>query len=128
MSIVRLMKSQEAFVSMNGANTVQINEAEEALGLKFSKEYIAYVSEFGAASFAGHEFTGVCNSQRLNVVTATERVRKTCGDVDLSWYVVEETHVDGIVIWQTRNGKVYKTAPNEKAIKIADSLAEYITK
>ena len=41
-------------------------------------------------------------------------------------YVIEETHMDDIVIWQNAKGEIYQTAPNAKPIKICDSLAEYV--
>lgn len=39
------------------------------------------------------------------------------------WYVIEETGIDGIVIWQDAEGNVYQ---NQE--KICSSLAEYVEK
>lgn len=41
-------------------------------------------------------------------------------------YVIENTGVDGIMIWQDTKGKIYQTKPESKPKKIVDSLAEYI--
>ena len=41
-------------------------------------------------------------------------------------YVIENTCVDGIIIWQDTIGSIYQTQPNLKPKKIADSLAEYV--
>ena len=43
-----------------------------------------------------------------------------------SWYVVEETGIDGIVIWQAPTGDIFQTALGAKTRRISDSLAEYI--
>lgn len=31
--------------------------------------------------------------------------------IEASWYVIEEAHIDGIVIWQNELGHVYQTSP-----------------
>lgn len=41
-------------------------------------------------------------------------------------YVIENTCVDGVIIWQDTEGIVYKTQPDTEPKKIADSMAEYI--
>ena len=57
MSFVKQLKQDEDFVSMpKGAAEKEIIEAEEELGLSFSKEFISYTKEFGCASADGHEF------------------------------------------------------------------------
>lgn len=42
------------------------------------------------------------------------------------YYVVEQANIDGIVIWQASDGKVYQTNPKLKPLQIAESLSEYI--
>ena len=80
----------------------------------------------GLACFAGHEFTGLTTTKRLNVVSVTKEQRSLFGEAVSAWYVIEEAHIDGIVIWQDAAGAVYQTMPNSQAEKIADSLAEYL--
>jgi hypothetical protein len=119
------LKKKEGFISLTGANEEQVATAEKELSLKFAKDYRSYVVMMGAATFEGHELTGVCSSNRLNVVTVTIEERKVVLDVPKDWYVLEQTHIDGIVIWQDMNGDIYRTIPGRQAEKIAGSIAEY---
>lgn len=41
-------------------------------------------------------------------------------------YVIENTGIDVIIIWQDENGSIYKTNYDSKPKKIAASLADYI--
>ena len=125
-SIVRMLKNQPNFYSLQGASEEEVRQAEQALGLSFAEDYRAYVLEYGAASFAGHELTGVCLSHRLNVVNATLLERK-CSDVPGDWYVLEQTNIDGIVIWQTSDGSVFQTASGNNKREINGSLIEYVS-
>lgn len=84
-----------------------------------------YLKDIGLACFDGHELTGICKSARLNVVDVTLLQRQRVSDA-YSWYVVEETGIDGRVIWQTPTGDIYQTAPGTKTRKVFGSLAEYI--
>ena len=104
-----------------------INEAQHNLGLKFSIDYYSYIKRFGIASVNAHELTGICKSKRLNVVDVTKANRELFNDIPDDWYVIEEAHIDGIVIWQSTDGKIYQTMPGREPIMIAESLAEYIS-
>ena len=42
------------------------------------------------------------------------------------WYVLEQANIDGIVLWQDKEGNVYQTMPSSVPKKICGSLAEYI--
>ena len=44
-----------------------------------------------------------------------------------SWYVVERTNYDGIVVWQAPTGEIYQSVPGLPGQKIYDSLAEFIS-
>lgn len=74
----------------------------------------------------GHELTGICKAARLNVVDVTQDERQY-NSVPVDWYVIEQTNIDGIVIWQTASGTIYETCPGSEADKICDSLEEYIS-
>jgi len=124
-NIITRLKESAGFVSLSGATYEQIERAENSLGLKFSDEYREYLTAFGVASAAGHEFTGICASSRLNVVDVTELERQQ-NIVPNDWYVVEQANIDGIVIWQASTGEVYQTIPNGLPIKLCDSLSEYL--
>ncbi len=43
-----------------------------------------------------------------------------------SFYVVEETNIDSITIWQNQEGIVYAGQPTGNMKKIFDSLSDYI--
>lgn len=125
-NIVLSIRQKGKFVSLQGVSEKKIEEAEEKLKVKFSNDFKEYVSEFGAVSYVGHELTGICNEPALDVVQVTINEREFFEDISADWYVIEQTHIDGIVIWQTSEGGVYKVAPNTKPIKICNSLIEYI--
>ena len=113
------------FYAMKGASEEEIRMAEQTLGLCFAADYHKYIAAYGVASFAGHELTGICKSKRLSVIDVTIDERNNI-PVPTDWYVLEQANIDGIVIWQDSNGTVYQTAPNTKAKKMCESLAEYI--
>jgi hypothetical protein len=123
--IIKLIQKQPDLYTMNGASNEDIKQVEQLLKLHFAADYRKYVATFGAASFAGHELTGVCNSKRLSVAEVTIKERNNVATLD-DWYVIEQVNIDGIVMWQDASGAVYQTAPNTKAKKICKSLAEYI--
>lgn len=108
------------------ATPSEVSQAEQALHLAFSPEYREYLSAYGVASADGHEFTGICASPRLNVVNVTREERETNPGVPDDWYVVEQAHIDGIVIWQSEKGEVYQTQPGAEPFRLCASLAEYI--
>lgn len=119
------MQRKESFYALNGASDKDILNAESTLGLQFAQDYREYVAAFGAASFAGHELTGICKSDRLNVVPVTLEERNNTA-VPSDWYVLEQANIDGIVLWQDRSGTIYQTTPHIKPRKLCRSLAEYI--
>ena len=125
--IISVLREMPYFVSLNGANDEEIKNIEKKLDLRFSYEYYTYLKEFGVASAGNHEFTGICNSPRLNVVDVTISERENNQDVPSDWYVIEQANIDGIVIWQNSKGEVYQTQPYCDSIKIANSIVEYIS-
>ncbi len=40
-------------------------------------------------------------------------------------YVIEQTHIDDIVIWQSEAGEIYQTVGGLKPEKIADGIIDY---
>lgn len=124
--VVLCIRQKGKFVSLQGVSEERIEKVEKKLKVKFAIDYKEYVSEFGAISYIGHELTGVCDDPALDVVQVTIDEREFFEDISADWYVIEQTHIDGIVIWQSSEGGVYKVAPNTKPIKICNSLIEYI--
>ena len=125
-NFVKRLKEYDDFFCVKGTDAVAIESAENQLGLHFAEEYKEYLSECGVASADGHEFTGIIDSARLNVVDVTERVRSKITDISPLLYVVEEMMIDGIAIWQSEDGTVYQSIGMNPPIKICSSLAEYL--
>lgn len=125
-AITEAMKTLPYFYSSSGANDERIADAEKRLGVTFSRDYREYVAAFGNVSVNGHELTGITDSARLDVVSVTfdERVRNAGIPADL--YVIEQTGIDRIVVWQDTRGAIYQTIPGGKPQKIYDTLSEYI--
>lgn len=115
------------YIGSTGRSEEEIEQAEIALGVSFAKDYREYLEEIGLACFDGHELTGLTNTARLNVIDVTKEYREQLGNNVSSWYVIEEVGMDGIIIWQSFDGIVYATTPNSKAVKIAESLLEYVS-
>jgi len=125
-ALTQKMASMKSFRSRTPATKEQIKRSEDELGLTFAKEYLEYLSEFGCASFYGHEFTGISKSARLDVVQVTNELKNINKDIPCDWYVIEEINVDGIAVWQNSKGAVYSMAPNCTVQKIANSFFDYI--
>lgn len=128
--ILTVLKSMPSFTIIKGSSQFgvpdkKIQMAEEELGLKFTDEYKKYVSSFGAVTYEGHELTGICDFKQLNVVDVTLEERRYFPGVPADYYVVEDTHIDGIIIWQSKDGSVYVNT-HGCLKKIAGSLSEYI--
>lgn len=124
--IVTKIKNKAGFVALQGADEKTARSAEQTLGVKFADDYRQYVLAYGAASFEGHELTGVCSAPRLNVVEVTKEERSFADSIPQNWYVIEQTHIDGIVIWQAQSGEIYSSSPEHKPLKIFNSLCDYI--
>ena len=116
----------EGFCSLGSTDPSRIEEAEQLLGLSFAEDYKEYALMFGAATFDGHELTGVCDSERLSVVSSTNRARAFYPHFPPSMYVVEEMLIDHILSVQDSTGTVYSYGPDDEAKEIANSLQEYL--
>lgn len=125
-NITQLIPEKKNFRKRQGVTENQIKKSETLLNLEFSDEYKEYLSAFGAASIYGHEFTGICDTERLNVVTVTNEEKGFNPFVPQEFYVVEQLNIDGIVIWQSKEGALYQSIPNGAFEKICESLVEYI--
>lgn len=125
-SVYQSLSSLPNFRCLGVADSDAIAEAEAKLGLNFAKEYRSYLEACSFASVNGHELTGICKSPRLDVVGATQRERGNCPDIDPTWYVLEQTGVDGIVAWQDADGVIYFSIPGSGYMVACESLLEYV--
>ena len=125
--IVELINSLPDMLPLKPAAEVQITDAELRLGTGFADEYKEYLRAFGAIIADGIELTGITKAVHRNVVALTKKERELNSRVPNTMYVIENTCVDGIIIWQDTSGIIYRTAPGTEPVKIASSLYEYIT-
>lgn len=109
-----------------GVSRKEIREAEKQLGLKFNSEYKEYLLNYGIAAYNGHEITGLSLDKRTNVVDCTLEELKEEYPKDI--YVIERTGMDGVIIWQSIDGKIYYSSDNSPLTKYCESLSEYFLK
>lgn len=124
--IVEVIRSLPDILSLNPATDQQITDAELQLRVRFSDEYKEYLKVFGAVMADGIELSGIAKAEHRNVVSLTEKEKGLNPKVPNTMYVIENTCVGGVIIWQDTEGIVYKTQPDTEPKKIADSMAEYI--
>lgn len=125
-TFAELLKQFPDFVYLGGVDNSEIRDAEDTLSLVFAEDYREYLSVYGAACANGHEFTGITKSERLNVIDVTNRVRKVTPNLPHKMYVVEELHIDGIMIMQDENGTIYRVNADGDLKRIGDSLSAII--
>ena len=125
-NIVDVINALPNMLPLQPATGGQITDAELQLEQPFADEYKAYLSAFGAVIADGIELTGITKAEHRNVVLRTQQERALNGKVPRTMYVIENTGVDGIIIWQDKDGSIYQTSPNTNPKKIAASLADYI--
>ena len=124
--IIQEKKKKKGFDSFGKASDDEILKAEKNLNLKFAKDYKKYLAKFGIAEIEGHEFTGVYNSSRLNVVDVTKKIKNRNTSIGDKLYVVEELNIDNIVILQNENGAIFELLPNNDIKEIFSSFSQYI--
>ena len=126
-NLINLIREADDFCSLGAIELPLLIEAERKLGVTFANDYKEYALEFGAATFNSRELTGVCSSERLSVVSATERARHFYPQFPRSAYVIEELLFDHIVVIQDTKGIIYSYGPEDKEEQIANSLKEYLS-
>ena len=126
-TIVDVINSLPELLPLKSATSMQITDAELQLRVSFSNEYKEYLSAFGAIMADGIELSGIATSEHRSVVSLPKKEWKLNSKVPHTMYVVENTCIDGIIIWQDTTGRVFQTQPGVAPTQIADSLAEYIS-
>lgn len=128
MKIIELIKSLPDYIGSSGRSNADISCAEQQLKTQFSSEYTQYLQQIGLAAFDGRELTGLCKDKRLNVVDVTIEERLRNQNVPSTWYVIEQTNMDGVVIWQSSSGEIYQVSPISSPKKIYASLSDFLLK
>ena len=126
-TIVDVINSLPELLPLKAATSMQITDAELQLRVSFSNEYKEYLSTFGAIMADGLELSGIAKSEHRNVVSLTKKEWELNPKVPHTMYVVENTCIDGIIIWQDTDGRVFQSQPGVEPKQVADSLAEYIS-
>jgi hypothetical protein len=127
-NIVKTVQSLQNLLPLKAATNIEITDAELQLRISFASEYKEYLSVFGAIMADGIELTGIAKAEYRNVVAVTKQEWELNSNVPHSMYVIENTGVDGIIIWQDSSGVIYQSSPNVPPKEIAKSLYEYISK
>jgi len=124
-TIIETIKGLDNLYTMKGANDEKIEDAQNKLGLTFAPEYIEYLRKYGTISANSVELTGISDSKRLNVIDVTieERLKN---DIPPDMYVVEDTHIEGILILQNTIGEIFELHNGNKLKKIFNNLADYL--
>lgn len=124
--IIEVVKGLPKLACVGKIASVEIEDAELQLRLNFAEEYKKYLTEFGAISARRIELTGIIGVEYCNVVAATKQAWELNPQVPHAMYVVENTFIDGVIIWQDASGAIYQTSPGNQPKKIADTLADYL--
>lgn len=124
--IVDIINKLPDLLSLKPATEIDVRDAEIQLRVRFNEEYKDYLLGFGAIMADGIELTGIAKSVHRNVVTQTKQERELNSKVPNTMYVIENTGVDGIIIWQDSAGAIYQSSPGTEPKKIADSLSSYL--
>lgn len=124
--IIDVINNLENLLPLKPASIEDVENVEIELALPLAEEYKEYLLVFGAIMADDVELTGIAKSKTRDVVQVTKREWAANSRINHNLYVVENVGIDGIIIWQNGSGKVYESRPNCGAVKIADSLVEYL--
>lgn len=125
--IIEIINKLPELLPLKPATDIDIRDAEIQLRVSFDEEYKEYLLAFGAIMADGIELTGIAKSAHRNVVNQTKQERKMNLKIPNTMYVIENTGVDGIIIWQDTTGGIYQSSPNAEPKKIAETLAQYLS-
>ena len=124
--IIETIKNMPDLLPLQPASDTQITDAEIQLRVRFAEDYKKYLKTYGAIIANGIELSGIAKSEHRNVISLTKKERELNPKVPNTMYVIENTCIEGIIIWQDKNGDIYQTQPGTEPKKIASSLVEYI--
>ena len=123
--ILEKIKGIPNLYHVSGCTEEQLKDAQQNLGIKFPKEYVNYVKEYGAISFYGTEWTGLNIEGYLNVVEATKQERELNSDFPQDCFVIENLAIDGCITVIDEKGQVFCVQYNKKEL-LCENLEEYL--
>ncbi len=124
--ILDVIDNLDDLLTLKPATDEEIENVEIELALQLSDEYKEYLRKYGAILAMDIELTGIAKAKHRNVVQVTKKEWAANSKVSHKLYVVENVGIDGIVIWQDCEGKIYESTPNNDPKIIFSSLAEYL--
>lgn len=114
------------FFSKGEVESSKIAQAEESLGVNFSKDFWKYTQKFGYIEVDGMELCGVVDSRHVSTVIRTQNMRELFSDFPMDCYVIESVGIDNAVMVQKSDGKIYQFLHGHDLMFAADSLSEYL--
>lgn len=127
-SVIKLFEDHSDFLyAGKGCSEDKISQAEHTLGTRFAPDYRECLRKYGIFVFEGHEFAGITDVKRVSVTDVTRMNRALMDDIPDDWYVLEETNIDGIIVWQSPDGTVYISQPRIEPVRVAKNLNSFIT-
>lgn len=124
--LVEQIKDSDGFASLGRVSEDEIKNAEQVLGLFFAEDYKELLLAYGAIFVSGHEIIGISDSNRLNVIAVTSQYRNLYSNLPHDLYVVEDLSIDNVIVVQKRDGVLFTYGPDEKLVKVATSIQEYL--
>jgi hypothetical protein len=114
------------FFSKGVVESSKIAQAEESLGVNFSKDFWKYTQKFGYIEVDGMELCGVVDSRHVSTGIRTQNMRELFSDFPMDCYVIESVGIDNAVMVQKSDGKIYQFLHGHNLMLAADSLSEYL--
>ena len=130
-NIIKTIESFKRKRFTGSISTDLIHNAENELGLKLSKEYKDILQKYGSLCIKGEEFLGIDNDN-YDIVKATKDVRINDSNFPLDAYVIENTAIEGILIFegililQKDTCELFTYQPNGQLQPLSDTLEEYL--
>ena len=121
-----LADKSDDFFSKGEVESSKIAQAEESLGVNFSKDFWKYTQKFGYIEVDGMELCGVVDSRHVSTVIRTQNMREMFSDFPMDCYVIESVGIDNAVMVQKSDGKIYQFLHGHDLLFAADSLSEYL--
>lgn len=110
---------------LSGYTDAQLVDAKNILGIKFPKDFVDYVKEYGAISFYATEWTGLNVDGYINVVEAT-RIEKEMNEYFSSdCFAIENIGIDGLISVVNEKGQVFSVQYDKKKL-VCENLSEYL--
>ena len=125
-NLIEILKNNSEVIHGQGVSISKVKEAAKMLELTFSLDYIDYLEHFGILAYDGQELTGLIGDDRTNVVNITKELWKENPLIPHNLYVIEDTGIDTIVVWQNEKGQIFQSAVGLEPVKICDSLIEFL--